>query len=76
MTVRPIEAWETDTVEIRWRLADGTEFCESVTIPPKDVREARRQAYEADQAQKRSRLMNASGQVVERSGENAAGQKL
>lgn len=41
MVVRSFNAFETDTVEIRWTLADGTFYYERFTIPPKDVREAR-----------------------------------
>lgn len=58
--VRSVKVWETDTLEVIWQGPNETEFRQYFTIPPKATREAR----------------NASGQVVDRTEENAAGQKL
>jgi hypothetical protein len=38
--IRPIPAFETETVEIRWTLRDGGAFVQRVTIPPPIVRVA------------------------------------
>lgn len=58
--VQTFTIWHTDTLHVVWRFDDGTRFDEYMTVPPKDVRDAR----------------NAAGQVVDRTQENQSGQKM
>ncbi len=44
MIIRPVYAFETETVLIKWTLKDGTVFEQKVTVPPKATREAREQS--------------------------------
>jgi hypothetical protein len=39
--VRTVRAFEGETVEIRWRCADGTDVYQRVTVPPRATRDAR-----------------------------------
>lgn len=39
--IRVVNAHAEETVEIQWTCRDGSVFVQSVTIPPKDVRDAR-----------------------------------
>jgi hypothetical protein len=40
--IRPIAVFETEMVEIKWSLKDGSIFYHRITVPPKSVREAHR----------------------------------
>jgi hypothetical protein len=60
MTVRSIKVWHTDTLEVIWQFEGGEEFREYMVVPPKAVRDAK----------------NEAGQVVDRTQENKAGQKM
>jgi len=39
--IKPISAFETEVVLIKWFMLDGTVFEEQRTVPPKTVREAK-----------------------------------
>jgi hypothetical protein len=41
IAVRPICAFEDETVVIRWQLADGRVYWERRTVPPRATREAK-----------------------------------
>lgn len=84
MFVRTVRANHDETVEIQWRLADGSAYVERHTMPPAAVRAARTATTvqePADQAATASSALaeivarNAAGQVVDRLKANAAGQR-
>lgn len=70
---RSLRAYEGETVEIRWRCADGAECVQRVTIPPKATREDRQLAEQLLDEVAATR--NAAGQVIDRPHTTAAGQR-
>lgn len=100
MTVRSIDIMHTDTLQVIWRFEDGTTFKEFLTVPPKNVREARQATqcegrYPVPQTSpprdepfevtyRCGRLNGHRGpcgpsdpeQVIDRTQENASGQKM
>lgn len=54
MTVRIIDIMHTDTLEVIWRWEDGTTFKEYLTVPPKNVRDARTTSQVTDRLEETS----------------------